>query len=189
MTNPLRRVALYGGSFNPPHIGHIAVVSYVLATAEVDAVWILPCPSHAFAKSLAPFEDRVALCEAAMGIFAPGRVLVSRFEAALPVPSRTVDTLAALRLAYPTTRFDLLIGTDILTERDKWKNWDAIEASTRLIIIGREGHPVPSGYTASPALVDVSSSEIRSRIGSERSAAELLPSAVRDYIDSHGLYR
>ena len=63
----MTRVAIYGGSFNPPHVGHVLAVAYVLATAEIDEVLVVPAFQHPFSKELAGFDDRFALCEAAFG--------------------------------------------------------------------------------------------------------------------------
>jgi hypothetical protein len=59
----MRSVALLGGSFNPPHVGHLLLAQYVLATAPVDELWLLPTFRHAFGKDLAPYDDRLAMCE------------------------------------------------------------------------------------------------------------------------------
>ena len=73
-----RRIALYGGSFNPPHAGHLLVTAYVLATCEVDGLWLMPAFRHPFGKELAPFEDRVEMCRRIAGLFSgeAGRIAI-----------------------------------------------------------------------------------------------------------------
>src|SRR5688500_14818958 len=115
------RVALFGGSFNPPHVGHLMVVTWILATERADEVWILPTAHHPFGKSLAPFEDRVDLCRAA---FPEARV--EEIEASLPAPSYTIQTVEALKKQHPSTRFSLVVGTDVANERTKWKEFDRL---------------------------------------------------------------
>ncbi len=185
------RVALYGGSFNPPHVGHVAVVAWLLSTTDVDAVWLLPCSEHAFGKALAPLVDRVAMCQAAMAPFYAPRIAITTIESDLPQPARTVDTLVALRARFPETRFDLAIGADILAERHLWKRWDLIEASTRLWILGRDGFDVPSGYVSGPTLVTAASRDVRSALaaGTPDSVAGIVPRAVLAHITGRGLYR
>ncbi|MBT9558607.1 MAG: nicotinate-nicotinamide nucleotide adenylyltransferase [Myxococcales bacterium] len=185
------RVALYGGSFNPPHVGHVAVVAWLLSTTDIDAVWLLPCSEHAFGKALAPLRDRVAMCQAAMVPFDPTRVAVSTLESHLPQPARTVDTLTALRARFPETRFDLAIGADILAERHLWKRWDLIEASTRLWILGRDGYDVPAGYVSGPTMVTAASRDVRAALaaGTPEAIAGIVPRAVLAHIAAAGLYR
>ena len=84
------RIALLGGSFNPPHIGHILNACYVLGAHRVDAVWFMPVYRHAFDKRLAPFDARVAMCERAIAPFGD-RLAVTRAEAEAPQGCFTVD--------------------------------------------------------------------------------------------------
>src|SRR5688572_21772618 len=111
-------VAFYGGSFDPPHVAHVLAASYVLATGAFERVLVVPVPAHALDKRLAPFEDRVEMCELALG-WLPG-VEVSRIEQSLPLPSRTLYTLKALKSAHPDWSLRLVIGADVLLETQKW---------------------------------------------------------------------
>ena len=93
----MRTVAIFGGSFNPPHLAHQMLCLSVLETAEVDGCWMVPTYRHPFAKDLADFEHRFRMCELAVEVFA-GQVQVSRIEEELgQEASRTLDTLRALR--------------------------------------------------------------------------------------------
>lgn len=188
MTGRLR-VALYGGSFNPPHVCHVMTVAYVLATAPVDEVWLVPVAHHAFAKdrSLAPYAHRHRMCELAMAPFGE-RVRTSDVELCMGGTSRTIDTVDRLRAERPELDLALVMGTDLLAERHLWKDFDRLERTAPLIVIGRDGAPTPEGYTASPSLPEVSSSDIRARIGRGALPLELLPRAVAAYIVENGLY-
>lgn len=186
---PQRRIALYGGSFNPPHLGHVQIVSYVLATENVSSVWIVPVGSHAFAKKLMPFEHRKAMCELALRDFAPGRACVSDVEQRLGGVSRTIDTVKWLMEREPDTRFDLVLGTDIFGEKESWKAFDELERLCGFIVIGRTGYPDPADHPASPPLFDVSSTAIRAALQGGQPTTHLLPREVRAYIEEHGLYR
>jgi nicotinate-nucleotide adenylyltransferase len=86
-----RSVAVFGGSFNPPHVAHLLAATLVLATQDVDLLLVVPAFKHPFAKSLAPFDERVTMCTLAMG-WLPG-VEVSRVEEELGGESRTLRTL------------------------------------------------------------------------------------------------
>jgi nicotinate-nucleotide adenylyltransferase len=186
-----RTVALLGGSFNPPHVAHQLVALIALETQDIDEIWFLPTWKHPFGKELASFDDRVAMTELACDALGP-RASVSRIEetlAARPgfVASRTLDTVIALEEAHPGTGFRLVIGADILGETDKWWKWDELSRRAPPIIVGRPGFPSPPG--AIPAIVGVSSTEIRTRIGHGDDAMPLLPRAVLRYIGQRGLYR
>lgn len=180
-------IAVFGGSFNPPHVGHQIVALYVLATQPVDELWFVPTWRHAFAKELAPFEDRVAMCELAAAALG-ARVKVSRVEEALAQPaSRTYDTLGALAAGNPDASLRLVIGSDILGERHKWYRWADVERLAPPIVVGRQGYPSPE--CTSPPLVDISSTEVRARLAIGAAADGLVPRSVLDYIARRGLYR
>ena len=180
------RIALLGGSFNPPHVGHLMNAYYVLATREVDRVWLLPVFRHPFAKKLAPFEDRARMCELAAQRFAGG-VEVSRAEAEAPGSGRTIETLEFLMQRHPEHRFALVIGTDILPERSKWKDFDRIERLAEVIVVARAGFP--AAEARGPALPEVSSSEVRERLARGEDVSALVPREVLAYVTEKGLYR
>ncbi|MBI5549476.1 MAG: nicotinate (nicotinamide) nucleotide adenylyltransferase [Deltaproteobacteria bacterium] len=180
------RIALLGGSFNPPHVGHLMNAYYVLATREVDRVWLMPVFRHPFAKRLAPFEDRVRMCELAAARFSGG-IEVSRVEAEAPGSGRTVETLDHLIGKYPEHQFSLVIGTDILPERSKWKDFDRIERMAAIIVVPRAGFPAPG--VVGPALPEVSSTEIREKLARAQDVSALVPREVLAYARERGLYR
>lgn len=180
------RIALLGGSFNPPHVGHFMNAYYVLATRPVDKVWMVPVYRHAFAKELAPFEDRVRMCELGASRFS-GDIEVSREEENVPGDGRTIDLLEHLMRKYPQHRFSLVIGTDILPERPLWKDFDRIEKLVDIYVVNRAGFP--SDEAVGPALPMVSSTEIREKLASGGDLAPLVPREVLAYIAERGLYR
>src|SRR3954464_8997726 len=112
-------IAIFGGSFNPPHIGHQLAALYVLETAGVDQLWLVPCFRHPFDKALAPFEDRFRMCELAAAALGP-RAQVSTIEQELGEESRTLRTVRALEARHPEHRFHLVIGADLIDETDSW---------------------------------------------------------------------
>ncbi len=131
-----RRIALYGGSFNPPHVAHQMVGLYVLETAPVDELWIVPAFIHAFGKPLAPFEDRLQMC--ALAVAALGsRARVSDVERELGGPSRTLHTLHRLRERHPGHEFSLVIGADLVDEVPSWLGGDELRRTVPFIVVGR----------------------------------------------------
>lgn len=179
------KIALYGGSFNPPHVGHLLVLSYVLATADVDEVWLMPAYDHPFGKELAPFEERVRMCELLAALFA-GRVQVSTVEAEVQGGGRTIRTLEHLVRSKPGCSFRLVVGSDILDERDQWESFERVAALAPLLVIARGGHPHPEAR--GPEMPEVSSSEIRALLRDGRDASALVPRAVLAHIRERGLY-
>jgi nicotinate-nucleotide adenylyltransferase len=177
------RVALFGGSFNPPHVAHQLVALYVLETCAVDELWLVPCFKHPFEKHLESFEDRLRMCELAVAALGP-RARVSDVEGRLGGESRTLRTVRALQTAHPSTEFRLVIGADLVSEVDSWYGAAELRQLVPFIVVGRAGY---DGGTA-VAMPALSSTEVRERLLSRHAAAELVPRAVLDYIRARGLY-
>ncbi len=183
------RIALYGGSFNPPHVGHVMATAWVRAVHPDWEVWWMPVGHHAFAKDrvLVPVEHRLAMCRLAVAPFGPG-VVVSDFEAVRPGPNYTIDTVRALQTEYPGVRIRLVVGADVFELAHAWRSFDELLALAPPIVVGRQGHPAPPGQSASPPLPDVSSTQIRAALRHGRDVRGLVPAAVLAYIERHGLY-
>jgi len=203
-------VGLFGGSFNPPHAAHQLVALYCLETQPIDQIWFMPVYDHVFGKDLAPFADRMRMCEQVAAALGPRARVTADEEDLAKTPgfvgSRTFDLLEMLARNHPTTRFRWIVGTDILSETDKWHRWDDVVAMAPLIVVGRTGHPVPAGSSVTGlAMPEVSSTAIRAalagltpevrealrrgeqpaEVGSLRS---LLPASVLRYIAERDLY-
>src|SRR3990167_4251698 len=118
-------ISLLGGSFNPPHVGHLMAALYLRATLASDEVWLLPSFNHPFGKPLEPFEDRGAMCEA-MALDVGPWLKVSRAESEVGGEGRTIELLEWLLPRHPGVKFRWVIGSDILGDLPKWKSWDRI---------------------------------------------------------------
>ncbi len=178
------RVALFGGSFNPPHVAHQLVALYVLETQAVDQVWFVPCFEHPFNKPLQDFEDRLEMCRITAEALGP-RARVSDIEKNLGGQSRTVRTVRALHNAHPEHQFLLIIGADLQTETNSWYGADELRRLVAFIVVGRQGHPGGTPVTM-PA---VSSTEVRQRLAGGAPVDEMLSRRVLDYIRQRKLYR
>ena len=166
-------VAVYGGSFNPPHVGHAMVASWVRWTGRADEVWFVPVFGHAFAKSLAPFDARVAMCRALdLGAW----MRVSEVERALPVPSYSIQTLSHLAAAHPEHRFRFVVGADVLPEVGRWRAWDRIAQDFDPIWVGRQGYPTPPGAVDFPG---ISSTAVREAARTGAPYDHWVPASVR----------
>lgn len=179
-------VALIGGSFNPPHVGHLLAAHFVRATEPVDEVWLVPADHHPFGKHLAPFEHRLKMCEL-LCADASGWLRVSEVEHTLGGQGRTVATLRHLAARFPDVRWTLVVGSDILPEFPSWKEPDAIRSLARLLVLNRAGHSSPAAV--GPPMAHVSSSEVRAALARGEDVTHLVPRAVLAYARGHGLYR
>jgi nicotinate-nucleotide adenylyltransferase len=179
-------VCVFGGSFNPPHIAHVLALSIVLARFDVAKILVVPTFQHPFAKSLAPYDDRVRMCELAMG-WLP-RVEVSRVEQELGGESRTLRTIERLRAVHPGEPLRFLMGADLVLESSKWYAWDKIAELAPPIVLGRVG--VTYEGAPPPVLPAVSSTDVRNAIASGKwdEIEALVPKDVLAYVRARGLY-
>ena len=177
-------IAVYGGSFDPPHVAHTLVCAYVLSVERVDRVLVVPAAQHPFDKPLAPFAHRLRMCELALRDLR--RVELSSIEHELGGTSLTLRTLEALRAQRPDARWRLVIGSDLVAETATWHRWDRIAELAPPLIVPRAGHPLADGK---PPLPEISSSEVRRRLRGGESTVGLLDPQVAEYAIRHGLYR
>jgi nicotinate-nucleotide adenylyltransferase len=180
------RIAFFGGSFNPPHVAHVLAVTYALATQDIERVLVVPTFRHPFAKPLAPYADRVEMCERAMA-WIPG-VEVSRVEEELGGESKTLRTLEHLQATHPDWSMRLLMGADLLAEAPRWFRFDAVRAIAPPMVLGRCG--VESRDAPPPILPAISSTDVRAKIAASdwESLAPLVPREVIAIIRARNLY-
>jgi nicotinate-nucleotide adenylyltransferase len=182
------RIALFGGSFNPPHLSHEAVVKLLLDDPAWAEVWIVPTHRHPYGKPLANFEDRIAMCRLA---FVPlgGRVKVLDVERDLGGVSYTVHTVEALKRLNPSADFGLVVGSDVLSERGQWKDFERLLSLVDFVIVPRDNYPADDRrMLETEPLPDISSSEIRRRVELGQSIEGLVSQAVAAHIHERGLY-
>ena len=183
------RVALYGGSFNPPHVCHLLAATWVLAANAADQVWVVPVWQHALGKPLAAsFEDRLELCRRNFALLG-AKVLV--VDAERGSSGRTLDLLDRLQLQHPEAAFRLVIGADILHEAARWHRFDEVARRAPPLVLGRSGYEIPkdfAGEVAPLALPELSSSAVRALLASGRLPPGLLVDDVDQEIRRRGLY-
>ncbi len=179
-------LGVFGGSFNPPHMAHLLAVTVALARFELERILVVPTFRHPFAKELAPYKDRVVMCELAMG-WLPG-VEVSRVEEELGGESRTLRTLEHLRAQHPEASLRFIMGADLVVEAPKWFGFERIVQLAPPIVLGRVGVTYPG---APPAVLPaISSTEVRAMIAESRweDAAPWVPRKVLDHARLRRLY-
>lgn len=185
------RIAVFSGSFNPIHNGHIAVAQEVLSQGAADEVWFLVSPRNPLKldKDLWPETDRLAMVKIAIEN-RPGMV-VSDFEFNLPRPSYTIHTLEKLKEQYPQNQFSLLIGGDNLNIFHKWFKYKKIIDDFGLIVYPRPCFPIDLTLfftnikVISAPFIDLSATLIRKKLSEGETISEFVPEKVDQYIHKY----
>ena len=178
------KVALFGGSFNPPHIAHQLVCLYLLEYKGFDKVYLIPTYKHPFDKDLIDFEHRYRMCNLLAKPFGE-RSIATGIEKYLGErfggKSYTIDTVKYCKKEWPDDDFTLVVGSDILDELDKWKDIDELRKLIAIVAHPRMQHPITGQ--------GVSSSRIRKLIEWGEPIVELVPSSIIEYIEKNRLYK
>ena len=184
----MTRVGVFGGTFDPVHVGHLAIANAALDELGLDRVYFVPA-RHSPLKLEGPIasaEDRLAMLTAA--IAGEPRFRVSTVELDREGPSFTVDTLEALR---GEGELFLILGSDAYADFERWREPSRIRDLATVVLAARPGAPnAPDGVRIldSP-LMDISSRELRARAARGRSLRYLVVEAALRYIEEHRLYR
>lgn len=181
------RVAVFGGGFNPPHIGHGLIATWILATGLAERVLFVPAANHPFGKQLPPLQERLLLCKAlAFDLGYDGtRILTSGIEAELPSPNFSINLLRALRAKNPQDVFRFVMGADNVVQKAKWFGFDDIVAEFNPIFVNRAGVVLPEGVEIrTPQFPNLSSTEIRERFVAGQPIDHLLTTTVYDLYTS-----
>lgn len=163
----------------------------MLGVARVDRLVLVPCYQHVFDKRLLPFEHRLAMARRMTQPFG-AQVEVSDVERRLGGESRTLRTVQALEAEHPGERLMVVIGSDLLGERERWWRYGELAARVDFFVVERAGHEAAEGdgeARLSLPIPDVSSTEVRARLARGERVEGWVPAAVCDYIAQHGLYR
>ena len=189
-------IGLYGGAFDPPHVGHLMVAMWASVTGFVDKIWIIPAYKHVFEKQMTSFDHRLNMCKEAFSIFENVQIKQDEKDWVLNGGSGyTIDFLNHLKTIYPETdySFRAIIGSDNWQNRAKWKNWQELAKIADPLVVGRSGYD-NAGFVE---VCDVSSTEIRKcllegdgyQVGPNKvPIAYTLPLPVLTYIYEKGLY-
>lgn len=191
----IRKTGLYFGSFNPIHIGHMAIANYMLEFTDLDEVWFVVSPLNPLKSksTLLANHHRYAMVMRAVEDY--HRYHVSNIEFSLPQPSYTINTLVALGEKYPGREFVLIMGSDNLDTFYKWKKPDVILQYYKLYVYPRPQHDGgelrlhPSVRWVDAPMMEISSSFIRDAIKHKKDIRFFLPEKVHQYIDEMGFYR
>ena len=185
------RIAIFSGSFNPIHNGHLAIAREILAQGAADELWFLVSPQNPLKKNIDLFPETDRLMMVELAIENEKGMKASDFEFHLPRPTYTIHTLEKLRKNYPEHQFKLLIGGDNLAIFHKWFEYKRIIDEFGLIVYPRpefdtENLPVfPNTIIISAPLIDLSATEIREKLVKEESISEMVPEKVAMFLKQH----
>ncbi len=191
-------IGLYFGTFNPIHIGHLAIANHLVEFSNLDQVWLVITPHSPFKKksSLLADNHRYQLVQIATEDYP--KLKASKIEFTLAQPNYTVNTLAHISEKYPQHHFNLIMGKDNLSSFHKWKNYEVILENHDIYVYPRvyEGESIktqfdnhPKIHSVDAPIMEISSTFIRNAIANQKNIKPLLPCHVWQYIDEMNFYR
>jgi len=187
------KIGLFFGSFNPVHIGHLAVANYMTEFTDLEQLWFVVSPQNPLKKSSTLLEDHKRRTLLEIAIEGDDRFRVCDIEFRLPKPSYTIDTLINLREQYPSHTFVLIMGSDGLATFNKWKNHQVISTHYTRYVYPRPGFETDPGDHVNIMLVDpprmeISSTFIREALRLKIDIRHFLPHKVYNYITEMHFY-
>jgi nicotinate-nucleotide adenylyltransferase len=189
------KTGLFFGSFNPIHLGHMMIASYMAEFTDLDQVWFVISPQNPLKDKATLLPDVNRLYMVNVAVENERKFRASNIEFHLPKPSYTIDTLTYLAEKYPDRDFVLIAGSDILPTFHKWKNYEQILEHYHFYLYPRpsaEPNPFdnhPAFTRISAPMVEISSSFIRKSIHEGKNMQYFLPEKVWKYIEDMGFYR
>jgi nicotinate-nucleotide adenylyltransferase len=191
----MKHVGLLFGSFNPVHIGHLALANYILEYETPDEIWFVISPQNPFKTSIDLLDENLRLQIIKLAIKSEPRFRACDFEFSLPRPSYTIDTLDKLSITFPDKQFSVIMGADNLLAIDKWKEPQRLLQQYQLLVYPRPGYTLEKAKIHSniqiiqAPLFEISSTMIRKALHENKNLRFLLPSGVYDFIKAKGLYQ
>jgi nicotinate-nucleotide adenylyltransferase len=198
----MERIGLFGGTFDPLHVGHLMLASVAWDALELDRVWFVPVgdPPHKQRGSISPAAHRMTML--ALSIAADERFEAMRIDIDRPGPHYSVDMITLAAAIEPAAAFHFLMGSDSLRDLPKWHAPERLITLCRLGVLRRPDAPVDPAELGAvlPGLqgridwidgpqIALSSSEIRARVRAGLSVRYMVPEPVLPYINAHDLYR
>ena len=194
------KVGIYFGSFNPIHIGHIAIAGYMLEFTGLEEIWFVVSPHNPLKKKETLLDNYQRLHMANLAIGSNDRIRASDIEFKLPIPSYTIDTIVYLGEKYPKYRFFLVMGEDNLYTLHKWKNASELAKKCPIFVYPRPDAVKPSNpflhqllseadiTVVKAPLMDISGTFIRNGIKKGKNMSYYLPAPVWKYIEEMHFY-
>jgi nicotinate-nucleotide adenylyltransferase len=196
-------IAILGGSFDPPHKGHVTIAKRLMKLHRFDQIWLMSCYQHPFNKNLSAPEKRLEMTS----YLANCKIKVSDLEINQKNISYSIDTLRFLAKKFPQDNFSWVIGTDQVKDLPKWKEWKEIVNNFKLIVVPRAGFKKAEkdlqalrklvSFPKNIILIDrktfppvyISSTLTRQRIKKNKSISNMVPKKIEKYLTEHNLYK
>ena len=189
------KIGLFFGSFNPIHVGHKIIASYIAEFSDVDKVCFVVSPQNPHKEKTSLLDQHHRLMIIKLEIENNSALQVSDVEFSMPRPSYTIDTLAYLKEKYPKNKYILIMGADNFQNFHKWKNYKQILEEYEIYIYPRLGFKIENPYPTNINIIegvpqiDISSSFIRESIKRKKEVSYLVPEKAWKYIDEMNFYK
>ena len=191
----MQQVGLFFGSFNPIHIGHLALANYMAEFEGLDEIWFVVSPQNPFKKATDLIDAQHRLNMVLQAIQHYPKLKAEPIELSLPIPSYTIDTLRALSQIHPDHQFHIIMGEDNIHHIHRWKEADQLVGSFPLLVYPRKGYEInndqlpPLCKVTEAPVVEMASSDIRRWIKSGKELPFFVSTPVMTYIKAHQLYQ
>jgi len=187
------KIGLYFGSFNPIHIGHLIIGSFVANNTDVEQVWFVVSPHNPLKKSSTLLNEYHRLHLVQLAIEDDEQLKISDIEFKLPRPSYTIDTLTYIEEKFPKHSFSIIMGSDSLKNINRWKNTELLLQNYSFHVYKRPEFEIKDKsaniHVLTAPLIEISSTQIREAIKKEKSIRYLVPEKVREEIEKNRYYK
>jgi len=189
------KTALFFGSFNPIHIGHVAIAGYITEFTNTDELWFVVSPQNPLKEKsqLADNQHRLQMVKLAASKYSE-KIKVCDVEMDMPQPSYTIDTLKHLVEKYPNREFSVIIGADSLASIEKWKNYNELLKKHEILVYPRIGYNLKKlslNYKVraiNAPIIEISSTFIRGMLNNEKDARYFMPEKAYRYLIENKVY-
>lgn len=185
----MRRIGIYGGTFDPVHYAHVILAREAIELLDLDKIIFVPAALSPHKQDRPPTPSRVRLEMLHAAIAGEPRFTVDELELRRPPPSFTIDTVEEFRRANPADEVFLCIGSDNLPRLHTWHRFDDLRTLVRLVVLDRGTAALEGDYEIVRRPIDISSTEIRNRVATGRPIRYFVPPAVEEIIRREQLYQ
>ena len=189
------RLGLFGGRFDPVHLGHLLAAQTAFEALELDELWFIPAKSPPHKPAVASPEDRLQML--ILATLSNPAFVVQGLELARPGPSYTFDTVSELKKTRPSDTLFFVTGIDAAADLASWHRAEELSALVNIVALARPGYTIGDlrpplrgrVETLNTRLCEISSTEVRSRLSRCQSVRYLVPELVETYLERTALYR
>ena len=194
MKTVFTKIGLFFGSFNPIHIGHLAIANYIVEYSDLQQIWFIVSPQNPFKEKKSLLADNHRYYMVNLAVEDDYRFKASNIEFDLPQPSYTINTLTYLKEKYPDREFSLIMGADNLKHFHKWKNYEYISKNYKMYVYPRPGYDIsdtdyPNVVRVDAPVMQISASFIRQAIKEGKDIRYFLHPKVWNFIDEMNFYK